>query len=341
MCRRGSGIVILLSVAGGVLAGYFFRRFFSPAFFPFMMIFPFLPFFSHWSFLVGFTGSLLVLSDESRARFSSSRFSLGVSSFSSVISREVLVGFVVAIVGLSVFSLGVSFSFLEPLIPFVLLFILGILFSHRAYSRLPLVIAIVACLVIGWLLLQRWTIPLALPAWLSGFFFSNTELTPRSASSFFQCVRDALLGVLAGVLPGLGPGLIGIAWFSHSFSFALVVSNLVFSVGFVSLSGRLRSIPAAVLGEGSLPSWEWLVVWLFVAAWVSAFVFSFHSFSLFPPGLFLGALLTIFFLGILGNVSTLLVLAAGFLVSRLLAAFRLPRELGLLVLIPSLFFFYL
>jgi hypothetical protein len=228
---------------------------------------------------------------------------------------------------------------LAPLLLFLLVLLL--LFFH--YPKPLLFFGLIVCLSVGWLSLKHWTVPLALPALLIGFFGLDEHpfsRDPASHESWGVLVRDALVGVAAGLLPGFGPGLISLFWFSVRPSVSLAVSNLVFSLGFVAISGKVRSAPAAFLVMDALPSWAIILCWLGVS-----FILVLCLFRLFPNALFRVDTIWIsfFYAGmflLLGGWLSLGTMLLAFCVSQMLRQMHLPPSLGLVMLIPSLVWFY-
>ena len=301
----------------GVRAGLF-------SLFSVLILLPFFPWEAHPIFVLGLSGSLIASTSE------------GVSPFHSLHS----------LVGIGVGFLGVWL--LLPLSPFLgflsagLPFILGVglvgLFITSPHPKGVLLAGMGLVLLVGYLVLVRWVVPLGVPSVLMGF--AGFRPFPSRAEGDFRFVsslRDGLFGILTGFLPGIGPGLVGVV--HGRFSPSLGVSNLVFSLGLVSLLGNVRSAPAAALAFLSLPSWESLFFWLILSAFVSGWVFTSLSFRWDPPLFFPWVVnaAVLFFAG--GWLS----LGCGLMsvcLSRVLEFFRLPPELILLFLLPSLWLFY-
>ncbi|MFH0970916.1 MAG: hypothetical protein V1776_05700 [Candidatus Diapherotrites archaeon] len=320
--------MILMGIGLGCASAFFLRRSGFVSLFPFLLLFPSLSSILDWSFLIGLVGFLLA----------SESFS-PLEKF--VFSRDIWVGF-----GLSIFALFSMrfFSFLVDAVePFLGLGFVLLLFSLLFFSHLSLRVllpGVVLCLVMGYFVLVRWSVPFALPSLLLGFFgFSFTGFFPSSSSSFFNSLKDALIGIAAGIFPGFGPGLLSFFWFSNKSSPSLGVANLVFSMGYLDISGNLRSVPAAILAEVFFPSWEWMVLWLFFAVWISMILLSFFP-SPSESSIFLSMSISVLVLFLLGGVISLGVFLLSFVASHLLREWGLSPSLGLLVLIPPLLFFY-
>ncbi len=300
-----------------------------PFIFPLFIWVPLLSFSPSWLFVVGLVSASLAW--EARA----------VMVSSSLIPAEWLIGLVVAGIGL----LGVVF-FQEylPILTFLIVPLLALslvyLLVRSTHPVLFFGFGMAFVLLAGWFGLLVWVIPFALPALLLGFFGSvsfHASIPPAGEKS--HPVRDSILGVFSGILPGIGPGVMGALWFSGQSSSSLRVSNLVFSLGFVSLTGAVRSYPAGILSSFSLPSWEWLVAYSLVGFLLAYGVCFLFSFSTSLP-LFFFFLLHAFLLFLLGGVSTLLIIFLSYFISRLLLHFHLPLSLCSLCLLPSILWFY-
>ncbi|MEK6902502.1 MAG: hypothetical protein AABX02_02865, partial [archaeon] len=252
-----------------------------------------------------------------------------------------LIGFGVAAAGLLAltffpFSLSMLTSFIVPLLLLSILWLM----VRSTLPFVPLLGGVGVVLLSGWFGLHVWVIPLALPALLLGFFGAvGHENASPSAGETNHPFRNAGLGVLSGLLPGIGPGIMGALWFYGHSSPSLRVANLVFSLGFVSLTGAVRSYPAGILSSTSLPSWEWILGYT-LAGFLLAFGVSFFLPRAWVVPLFFFFIFHSFFLFLFGGIATLLLILLSFFISRLLLHFHLPLSLCSLCLLPSILWFY-
>ncbi len=254
---------------------------------------------------------------------------------------DLVMGFAAGFGGLFVFSFFPFSGVLDAVIfPLLVLSFLWLVYSTR-HSLLAFLGGSALCLLIGWFALHVWVIPLALPALLGGFFLSaNAEFSIYRPTRLWDRARDSIIGVFSGVLPGLGPGLVGLFWFSSRASPSLLIANLVFTTGFVSLSGRIRSFAAAALNYQSLPDWPYVLAWLFFSVLVSFTLNQFFSKPLAILPLEGWVLLHAFSFVWLGGHSTLLLFCLSFCSRSLLVHHQLPLSLGLLTLFLPILWFY-
>lgn len=319
----------LLELVSGVVLAVVLFRLGMPSIFPLFIWVPLLSFSPSWLFIIGLVSASLAW--EAR----------GVIVSSSLIPMDWLIGFFIAGIGL----LGIVFF--HDLIPTLTLLIVPVLsvsllflLFRSTHPFFPFLIGVGFVLFSGWFGLHAWVVPFALPALLLGFFGSiPIENGSPSAREDSRPIPNAVLGVFSGLLPGIGPGIVGALWFSGHSSPALRVSNLVFSLGFVSITGSVRSYPAGVLSSFSLPSWEWLIAYSFIGFLLAYGICFLFSFSLSVPFVFF-FLLHAVVLVLLGGIATLGLIFLSFCVSRLLIRFRLPLSLCSLCLIPSILWFY-
>ncbi|QQR92644.1 MAG: hypothetical protein IPJ89_00150 [Candidatus Iainarchaeum archaeon] len=232
---------------------------------------------------------------------------------------------------------------LDGIVAPLLLLAVGWLLFLSAPEKTPRYLVVVsACAAgaLGWLTLHVWAIPLALPALLMGLFgFTAAKQGEPVAQEEQRPLRESVIGVALGVLPGLGPGLMGLLWNSNRFSPFTAIANLIFSLGYVALSGKVRSMPAELLSSSG---WEWseLFVVLLGAvciAWGFEQLLPAFSFSI---SLEHWSFLQVLALILLGNNATLLVVGAAWSWSRLMRYWGIDLSLGLLVLIPPIVWFY-
>lgn len=320
---------LLLEGLAGILVALLLLRAGMPSIFPLLIWIPLLWVSPSWLFLIGFVSASLAW--EARA----------FSYSSSFFPREWIIGWIIAFAGLaSLVIFDFSFSTLTPFLVPILLFSLLALVFRSVGNPFIFVSGLILVLLVGWFGLHVWVVPFALPALLLGFLGSlSTPILHPSANEPTHPIRDSVLGVFSGLLPGIGPGLITALWLSDSTSPSLRVSNLVFSLGLVSISGAVRSYPAGILSSFPLPSWEWILVYIlacFFLAFGLSFLFTF-SFSLSP---FFFFVLHSFLLFLLGGFSTLLLILLAYSISRLLLHFHLPLSLCSLCLVPSILWFY-
>lgn len=312
--------------AMGLLAGWLVSRSRVFSIFSILLLVPFLPIDWHWELIIGLSSSFIA-------------FSLGtVFLFRSL---EGLLGLGAGFAGLLLIPFLIPFldSFSLLIFPLTLGGVLLLLvFSSERFS---LFIGLVACLSLGFLVLQRWVVPVGLPALLMGLssFSVLVSCDEKVEFGFFSSLRDAFLGVFTGFLPGFGPGLVGL-FKEGSFSPSLSISNLVFSIGLVALLGNVRSAPAAALAGVALPSWIvlffWLVVSVLIVSWLNS-LFIFETTFTFP---FVGVLAHVLLLVWVGGWTTLGAALLGVCVARLLSFLRVSPAIGMVVILPSLWIFY-
>lgn len=256
----------------------------------------------------------------------------------------VLISLACAGAGLSLVEWVLPFLFLvEGIIsPLLVAAVLWVLFfsSHGDRVRILVIGCGVLALVLGWFSLRVWAIPLALPALLLGLFgFSSVEQRQPTAAEEMHPLRESVVGVILGILPGLGPGLMGVWWGSSHFSPFTGIANLIFSLGYVALSGKIRSAPAELLSSTAL---GWNEIFLVIVcgvfmAWGFEQLLPLFSFSL---PLSFWSFLHVVALIFLGSASTLLLAIAALAWSRAAHEWGVFPSLGLLVLIPPIVWFY-
>lgn len=316
---------MLLELSLGLLLGCLFFRVGFPSLFPLVLFLPFLLPHASAFFLIGVVSSSLVG---------------GIFLFPNQRWTDILLGVGVAALLLSVISFLSSFSFDWIVFPLLVFSFVWLLFS-LPHPFFPSFFAFLFILGAGWWLLHERAVPGALPCFLAGWwglsFFPVHELY---SFSFFQKVRDAFLGSFLGLLPGFGPGLVNALWFSSNFSPVLGVSNVVFSLGYLSLTGHVRSIFAAELSRGDVLSLDILFL-----ALLFSLIFSRVLFFVFPPApvslsprvlIILGGAAILFVFG----PSPFLVFGGAFFLRLVYDFFHFPSEWGSLILFPSLYWFY-
>ena len=256
----------------------------------------------------------------------------------------VAVAWVCAVMGLLLveyFSGAVSAA--EPFIPLVVVVATALLiyFSAVTWKDRACSAGIVgACFITGWHILHVWTIPLALPALLMGLFgFSPSAEASPSALRSTHAWRESAVGVVLGILPGLGPGLMGVLWHAAGFSPLTGIANLIFSVGFVALAGKVRSVSAEALAGAAWP-WHEVIVLLLAAAciaWGLEQLLPVFSQTVSPTAwIILHVAAFVWW----GNPATLGIVLMGWILHRLLGELHFPPSWGLLVLLPPIVWFY-
>lgn len=317
---------MLLELFAGVLVGVFFLRAGVPSIFPLLIWIPALSERIEFGFVLGIAAAGLAhgLADE---------------SYSS--REDIFIGFIFAALGL---------FFVEYFLPPHALdgVVFPLLFLALAGSLVYLLIfrprdaaGGLLLLVFGWWLLHERVVPLVLPAFFLGWFgFSWSEHSIYASHSRVQKIRDACIGCLSGFLPGLGPGLINAAWASGRASFSMGVSNLVFSVGLLSQTGNVRSAVAAQLSNGPLPHWTMLVVIFSLGVLVAFFITVFFSRELFPVPAAAWILFQVAGILFIGGWSAGAVVLVSYSLRRFFQEKRLSVHSGMLVLVPSILWFY-
>lgn len=309
----------------GLLAGWVGWRIGWVSIFSLLMVLPFLPWDFHSSFVVGLAGVLIVSSSSSPSPFH---------------SQDIFLGLLLGVVGVAIYSMfPLSLSLIEGWIPWLGVGLLMVLLGSTRGPFRWVAGGLLLALGVGYLVLVRWTIPVGVPSLLVGLMgFRSFAGSTSTSSSLFSSLRDGVVGVFAGLLPGIGPGLLGLT--GARFSPSLSVANLVFSMGLVSLSGNIRSAPAAALAFVSWSRWEFILFGLVLSVLFSSVLTDIFprkddSFS-WVSSAFL--LLILLFVGGWPSIGCALM---GYAVSRLLEAGGVPSEVGLVFLLPSIMLFYL
>lgn len=193
----------------------------------------------------------------------------------------------------------------------------------------------------GWWLLHVHSFPLALSAFFSGWW-SVSFLTSHTSYSFsrVQKIRDAFIGCVLGFFPGVGPGIAQSFWLSGRSSPVLGITNLIFSLGYFLLHGRVRSVFAS-----SLVSFPTISILSLIFSLALLLLFGIIFWNIFPYFYFsLPSFWAIFLLGVcflfLGGFSSFLIWLLAFASRKLLDSFSVSPDLGSLILIPSIWWFY-
>ncbi len=193
----------------------------------------------------------------------------------------------------------------------------------------------------GWWLLHVHSFPLALSAFFSGWW-SVSFLTSHTSYSFsrVQKIRDAVIGCVLGFLPGVGPGIAQSLWFSGRSSPVLVITNLIFSLGYFLLHGRVRSVFAS-----SLVSFPAISVLSLIFSLALLLLFGIIFWNIFPHFYFsIPSFWVVFLLGVsfffAGGFLPLLIWLLAFASRKLSDSFSLSPDLGSLILLPSIVWFY-
>lgn len=254
-------------------------------------------------------------------------------------------------VGISLFCAGIGLLLVQFFLPFLSYLepftapLLGmatfwlIFLSPYRGSRITLIAMGFWAFALGWLVLHVWAIPLALPALLLGLFGFSAQEKGEPLTLEQNPWKESMLGVLLGVLPGWGPGIMGLIWNDKQFSPFTGIANLVFSIGFVAISGKIRSAPAELFAQ--TPA-EWSELFLLLLcgiciAWGIEQLFPALDYSIPLMGWTLLHLLAIVWLG---NISTLLVTLTALAWFYAAREWNIHSSLGLLVLIPPIVWFY-
>lgn len=317
---------MLLDLFLGVLFGVFFLRAGLSSIFPLLIWIPALQNHVEFGFVLGIASAGLARG-------------LNQNEFSS--REDLVIGFASAAVGLLVFEHFISMFPLDSLIFPLLLFALAAGFVGMLLFNPRDVAGGLFMLAAGWWLLHERTVPMVLPAFFLGWFgFAWKGHSIYSHSSRAQKMRDACIGCASGFLPGLGPGLINAAWVSGQASYSMGVSNLVFSLGLLSLTGNVRSAVAAYVGNVSTVSWGFLLLLFAGGIFLSFFLhewFSSFSFVLPDEAWIVFQIAGIFLLG--GWIAGAVVLAS-YSLRRLFESLNVSHSTGMLLLIPSIAWFY-
>lgn len=314
--------MLLLEWFVGILIGWWGSRTGVVSIFSILLLLPFLPWSFHAWLVIGLASSLLAFSSSSPFR-----------------SLNSLMGLIGGVLGVFFYSqIYSSLPPLEGMVPWLMVGMVGMIIFFSPYPTLKLVSGLLLSLALGYLVLVRWVVPIGVSAILMGLSrFRPLANQPSVEYSIGSCARDAGIGVAAGLLPGVGPGLIGLV--GRHFSPALGISNLVFSLGLVSLSQNVRSAHAATLAFHSMPVWTEVIFWLLLGVFLSSVLdtllpYSWES----PPFLQVGV-----HLSILAWAGGWIGLGGGILawsLARFFSARGIPSELGLVFLIPPLWLFY-
>lgn len=147
------------------------------------------------------------------------------------------------------------------------------------------------------------------------------------------------MGTVMGFLPGLGPGLAGALWLGERGSLSLISANLIFSLGFVLLEGRVRSYPAAWVSFDIPPdilSMLFLILAALVFAWGIWPLIPAH-FSI-PPSLWTA----LQWVGLLvfGGFAAIAVGVLAFSLRQMIHFYHQPPSLGMWVLLLPIIWFY-
>jgi hypothetical protein len=321
--------MVLFEIFVGVFASVLLTRLGMPSIIPILVWVPAFPFLGNWGLLVGLVLGSLV----------SQTLELEQSSF--FIPKGLLAGIFLGIAGVLIYQFtNFSFAWLEIFIVPVLLVALFRLLLDPFHRRFVSVIGMFFCLLVGWMVLHEWVIPLALPALLLGFFggIFSPDFTPAKTDNV-SVWKDGIIGVFAGLLPGLGPGIIGLLWYSQNVSSSLIVSNMIFSFGMALLEEKVRSYPASFLIGQPIESVSFFLLWC-VCAVVLAFgfwkIFQFYSFPV-PFGWNIVHWIGLF---VMGGLLTIGVGLLGYCVRMFLSHHKLPLSYGMLSLLGPIVWFY-
>lgn len=297
-----------------------------PSLFPLLILVPFFPPSFSWCVLVGMVGVFLVESSPFLPLFFP--------------WRAWAVVFGVSALGLIFYSVLISLlPLFERVIPFMLIMGLLVLLFSAVPKNNWMIPSLALCLGMGFFVFEHAVIPLSLPAWLAGFFglsFVDSPVNPRRGNP----VVHSLAGVFAGLLPGLGPGLMGLIVSSSRALPYLSLTNLVFSLGLVALSARVRSFPAAAFSVQVLPEWPTLLAAIFLGVLLASIFRSMLVWSISPVPIFFWQLAFLVVLFVFGGLSTFLVWVLAVSLARILDHWAVSPALGLAGLIPSIFLFY-
>jgi hypothetical protein len=199
-------------------------------------------------------------------------------------------------------------------------------------------LAMGSMLLLGWFALHVWVFPFALLALLAGLFGWRSSPTTKADWFPAHVWRDSLLGVGLGILPGLGPGLVGLFWPSLKQSPALQISNYIFSLGFVVLTGNVRSVHAQVLSGSSLDIFSICILLIAIACMCMGL----EKIIPFIEALHVGWWSWLQGIGIafLGGLPGMGLLALAWVAQQWLRALKMDPNWGLFVLVGPILWFY-